>query len=72
MRRWGGERAYFAWGFGGQFIVVVPRLDLVIVATSSLRNRTRGHTRRMWRFFDRYAVPTFRVGWGASEQRKVF
>ena len=72
MRRWGGERAYFAWGFGGQFIVVVPRLDLVIVATSSLRNRTRGHTRRMWRFFDRYAVPTFRVGWGASEQRKLF
>lgn len=66
MRRWGGERAYFAWGYGGQFIVVVPRLDLVIVATSSLRARERGHTRRMWRFFDRYAVPTFKVGWGAE------
>jgi CubicO group peptidase (beta-lactamase class C family) len=66
MRRWGGERAYFAWGYGGQFIVVVPRLDLVIVATSSLRERERGHTRRMWRFFDRYAVPAFRVGWGAE------
>lgn len=66
VRRWGGERAYFAWGYGGQFIVVVPRLDLVIVATSSLRNRQRGHTRNMWRFFDRYAVPTFRVGWGAE------
>ena len=68
MRRWGGERAYFAWGYGGQFIVVVPRLDLVIVATSSLRARERGHTRRMWRFFDRYAVPTFRVGWGAESR----
>jgi len=66
MRRWGGERAYFAWGYGGQFIVVVPRLDLVIVATSSLRDRERGHTRRMWRFFDRYAVPAFKVGWGAE------
>jgi len=66
MRRWGGERAYFAWGYGGQFIVVVPRLDLVIVATSSLRERERGHTRRMWRFFDRYAVPAFKVGWGAE------
>lgn len=66
MRRWGGERAYFAWGYGGQFIVVVPRLDLVIVATSSLRARERGHTRRMWRFFDRYAVPAFKVGWGAE------
>jgi CubicO group peptidase (beta-lactamase class C family) len=50
IRRWGGERAYFAWGYGGQFIVVVPRLDLVLVATSSLRDRERGHTRRMWRF----------------------
>jgi CubicO group peptidase (beta-lactamase class C family) len=68
MRRWGGERAYFAWGYGGQFIVVVPRLDLVIVATSSLRARERGHTRRMWRFFDRYAVPAFKVGWGAESR----
>ena len=68
MRRWGGERAYFAWGYGGQFIVVVPRLDLVAVATSSLRNRERGHTRQMWRFFDRYVVPAFRVGWGAESR----
>lgn len=68
MRRWGGERAYFAWGYGGQFIVVVPRLDLVIVATSSLRDRERGHTRQMWRFFDRYAVPAFKVGWGAESR----
>lgn len=66
IRRWGGERAYFAWGYGGQFIVVVPRLDLVVVATSSLRNRERGHTRRMWRFFDRSVIPAFRVGWGAD------
>ncbi len=64
--RWGGEHVYFAWGYGGQFIAVVPRLDLVIVATSSLRGRQRGHTRRMWRFFDRFAVPAFRVGWGAE------
>ncbi len=67
-RHWGGERAYFAWGYGGQFIVVVPRLDLVIVATSSLRDRERGHTRQMWRFFDRYAVPAFKVGWGAESR----
>ena len=72
MRRWGGERAYFAWGYGGQFIVVVPRLDLVMVATSSARVRERGHTRRMWRFFDRYAVPTFRIGWGVEERQRSF
>jgi CubicO group peptidase (beta-lactamase class C family) len=63
---WGGELVYFAWGYGGQFIVVAPRLDLVVVATSSLRNRERGHTRRMWRFFDHSVIPAFRIGWGAE------
>jgi CubicO group peptidase (beta-lactamase class C family) len=29
--------AYFAWGFAGQFIYVVPRLDLVVVATTEWR-----------------------------------
>ena len=60
--RWGGETAYFAWGYGGQFIVVVPRLDLVIVATSSLAQTARGNSRRLWRFFDRSVVPAFRTG----------
>ena len=30
-----GRRAYYAWGFGGQFIVLVPSLDLVVVSTSA-------------------------------------
>ena len=30
--------AYFAWGFGGQFIYIVPDLDLVVVATTDWRN----------------------------------
>ena len=30
-----GVRAYFAWGFGGQFIFVVPALDLAIASTSA-------------------------------------
>ena len=30
-----GVRAFFAWGFGGQFIFVVPALDLTIASTSA-------------------------------------
>jgi len=57
---WGEETARFAWGYGGQYLVIVPRRDLVIVATSALDRRERGHTRDMRRFFDRYAIPAFR------------
>jgi CubicO group peptidase (beta-lactamase class C family) len=32
--------SYFAWGYGGQFVYVVPRLDLVAVATTEWRSLT--------------------------------
>ena len=35
MREIAGRQAYYAWGFGGQFIVLVPDLELVIVTTSA-------------------------------------
>jgi CubicO group peptidase (beta-lactamase class C family) len=35
MRELAGRRAFYAWGYGGQFIFVVPELDLVVVTTSS-------------------------------------
>ena len=35
MREMAGRQAYYAWGFGGQFIVLVPSLDLVVVSTSA-------------------------------------
>ena len=56
---WGGERVFSAWGYGGQFLVVVPRLDLAVVATSALDRGERGHNRRMRRFFDRHVIPAF-------------
>ena len=31
-----GHRTYFAWGFGGQYIFIVPELELVVVTTSSV------------------------------------
>jgi CubicO group peptidase (beta-lactamase class C family) len=35
MRELAGHQAYFAWGFGGQYIILVPDLDLVVVTTSA-------------------------------------
>jgi CubicO group peptidase (beta-lactamase class C family) len=35
IRELAGCVTYYAWGFGGQFIFVLPDLDVVVVATSS-------------------------------------
>jgi len=34
IRDFNGVRSYYAWGYGGQFIFIVPGKDLVIVTTS--------------------------------------
>ena len=35
IRDMAGRRAQYAWGFGGQYIVLVPGLDLTVVSTSA-------------------------------------
>jgi CubicO group peptidase (beta-lactamase class C family) len=47
IREVAGEQAYYAWGFGGQFIFVIPSLDLVVVSTSSadVAEERRSHRR---------------------------
>ncbi|MEX0721204.1 MAG: serine hydrolase [Balneolaceae bacterium] len=35
-RTMAGHRVYFAWGFGGQFIFIIPQLDSVVVVTSNI------------------------------------
>jgi len=50
VRSMAGFEAPYAWGYGGQFIVLVPALEMVIVATSSSEpdGRRRRHTRAMY------------------------
>lgn len=45
IREAAGHRVLYAWGYGGQFIFVVPTLDLVVVTTSDPNAATRdgGH-----------------------------
>ncbi len=59
----GGERVAFAWGYGGQYIFVVPRLDLVVVSTSSLQNRPRGgddHNGQLLHLLAEHIIPAAR------------
>ncbi len=34
IRDFAGHGSYYAWGYGGQFIFIIPDLDLVVVTTS--------------------------------------
>lgn len=37
-----GHPVHYAWGYGGQFIFVIPELEMVVVATSTHQPETRG------------------------------
>ena len=59
----GGERVAFAWGYGGQYVFVVPRLDLVVAVTSSLATRPPGsgdHNEQILRLLRRHLIPAAR------------
>ena len=67
--RLGGERVAFAWGYGGQYVFVVPRLDLVVACTSALANRPPGsdaHNEQILRLLAEHLIPAAR-GPGVSD-----
>lgn len=63
-RTFGGEKTHFAWGYGGQYIFIIPRLELVVVVTSSLYNRpsgSRNHNRVVQDFLSDEIIPFVRA-----------
>jgi CubicO group peptidase (beta-lactamase class C family) len=47
IREMAGREAFYAWGFGGQYIVLVPSADLIVVSTSAstVAEERRSHRR---------------------------
>lgn len=54
----GGRTVNYAWGYGGQFIFVVPDLDLVIATTSATTadDERRGHRRTVHDLVERFVI----------------
>jgi CubicO group peptidase (beta-lactamase class C family) len=64
IRDMAGFRATYAWGYGGQFILLVPELALVVVTTSDSTPGAdrRAQTRRLYRLIEYSIVePAFRA-----------
>jgi len=59
VRYAGTRKIFYAWGYGGQFIFVVPDLELVVVTTSSVnpRGRTFDHNRQIYEIVEEVIVP---------------
>ena len=62
----GGFPVYFAWGYGGQYIFIVPDLELVAVTTSDAATATRdgGHLRAIHSLIDNGIIPAAVSGKG--------
>ena len=57
IRRSGEHAVYFAWGYGGQYIFIVPELELVMVTTSDpVSPREGAHNRALHALLDRVVL----------------
>ena len=63
LRTSSGYDVRFAWGYGGQYIFIVPALELTVVTTSdAVSPRERDHNRALHRLLDDYLVPAAAKG----------
>jgi CubicO group peptidase (beta-lactamase class C family) len=57
-----GVRVHYAWGYGGQFIFIVPTLELVVVMTSDAESRREGgHNSALHGLLDSHIVPAVSI-----------
>ena len=58
IREMAGRQTYYAWGFGGQYIVLVPSLDLTVVSTSAatVSEDRRDHRRTVEEIIEQLVV----------------
>ena len=59
MTQLAGYDSYFAWGYGGQYIFIIPRLETTIVVTSDpeARSREDGHRAMLFDLILRSVIP---------------
>ena len=59
-REFAGYEAYFAWGYGGQYIFIVPDLELTVVTTSStaVSEERRSHRRTIFDLLEQQIIPS--------------
>jgi CubicO group peptidase (beta-lactamase class C family) len=60
-RDFAGRQGCFAWGYGGQYIIVFRQLNLIVVTTSSTEvgNERRDHRRQIFDIIERLVLPAF-------------
>ena len=58
LRRLSGHDMYFAWGWGGQFVYVIPDLDIVVVTTENTADGHRNVEIDSGRLLERYVIPS--------------
>jgi CubicO group peptidase (beta-lactamase class C family) len=68
MRELAGHQAYFAWGFGGQYIILVPDLELVVVTTSAstVAEDRRTHRRTLFELVEDLVIAPVSVAASAE------
>jgi CubicO group peptidase (beta-lactamase class C family) len=59
IRELAGHNSYYAWGYGGQFIFIIPGLELVVVTTSrvDVSSERRDHLGAIYDLVEQAVIP---------------